>query len=158
MARKRSPVDVDQLRSWNLITAFRARVLPALEQSPLQASEGDPRRNLHALDYFCALLLAMFNPLIGSLRALAAVSHSKKMRQVTAAPFAASSFSEGQHLFAPKILSRTVRQLVQEVQAKGLGHLDGGRRHDLAGRQSHGLGFGGWPRPSRAFASAILGF
>ena len=121
MARKRSPVDVDQLRSWNLIAAFRARVLPALEQSPLQASEGDPRRNLHALDYFCALLLAMFNPLIGSLRALAAVSHSKKMRQVTAAPFAASSFSEGQHLFAPKILSRTVRQLVQEVHAKGLG-------------------------------------
>lgn len=120
VARKRAPVDVDQLRNWKLVEAFRARVLPSLEARCPTASEEDPRRTLQGLDYFCALLMAMFNPLITSLRCLAALSHSQKMRQVTQAPFAASTFSDGQHLFEPKILSQTLRQLVCEVQAKGL--------------------------------------
>ena len=121
MARKRIPIDVDQLRSWNLIEAFRSRVLPRLKTRLLCASEEDPRRTLQSLDYFCAYLLAMFNPIVTSMRALAAASHSKKMRRVTSAPFSAASFSEGQHLFNPQILSQTVRQLALEVQAKGLG-------------------------------------
>lgn len=119
--RKAPRIDVDPLRNWKLVDAFRARVLPLLEARPLAPSEEDPRRTLQQMDYFCAFLLAMFNPVLTSLRALAAVSHSQRMRQVTAAPFAASSFSDGQHLFSPQILSRVVRQLAAEVNAKSLG-------------------------------------
>ena len=121
MAGKRAPIDVDQLRNWKLVDAFRARVLPLLERREALPSEEDPRRTLHQLDYFCAFLLAVFNPAVTSLRALAAVSHAQRMRQVTRAPFAASSFSAAQHLFSPQILSRVVRQLAGEVNAKGLG-------------------------------------
>jgi len=119
--RKAPRVDVDQLRNWKLVDAFRARVLPLLAARPLAPSEEDPRRTLRQMDYFCAFLLAAFNPVITSLRSLAAVSHSQRMRQVTAAPFAASSFSAGQHLFSPQILNRAVRQLAGELNAKGLG-------------------------------------
>lgn len=103
-----------------MVEAFRARVLPLLEKSPLQRSEEDPRRTLRQLDYLSAFLLAVFNPVITSVRCLAALSHSARMRQVTQAPFAASSFSAGQHLFSPALLSQVVRQLALEVQAKGL--------------------------------------
>ena len=119
--KKASRVDVDQLRNWKLVDAFRARVLPALEGLPRSASEEDPRRTLQQLDYFCAFLLAMFNPAVTSLRALAELSQCERMREVTRAPFAASSFSAAQHLFSPQILNRVARQLVGEVNAKGLG-------------------------------------
>jgi hypothetical protein len=121
VAQKRAPIDVDQLRNWKLVEAFRARVLPLLERRVVSSTEEDPRRTLQPLDYFCAYLLAMFNPLITSLRSLAALSHCQRMRQVTQASFTASSFSACQHLFDPEILSQTVRQLAQKVQAKGLG-------------------------------------
>lgn len=126
MARQRIPVEVDQLRNWKLIDAFRARVLPVLEKVPAHPSEEDPRRALEAIDYFSAFLMAVFNPAIVSLRALAELSKSKRMRQITQAPFAASSFSEGQHVFSPQILSQVLRQLVGELAAKGLGQEEHG--------------------------------
>jgi len=70
--------------------------------------------------------MAVFNPAIVSLRALAEVSKCKRMRQITGAPFAASSFSEGQHLFSPQILSQVIRQLVGELAAKNLGQEEHG--------------------------------
>jgi hypothetical protein len=114
-------VDVAQLRNWKLIEAFRSRVLPLLERRAPHPSEEDPRRTLEAIDYFSAFLMAVFNPVITSLRALCEVSQCRKMRELTQEPFAASSFSAGQHLFAPEILSQVLRQLVQELGAKGLG-------------------------------------
>jgi len=121
VARRRVPVDVAQLRNWKLIDAFRSRVLPLLERRVPHPSEEDPRRVLEAIDYFSAFLMAVFNPAISSLRALCEVSHCGKMRAVTQKPLTASSFSEAQHLFSPKILDQVARQLTREVGAKSLG-------------------------------------
>lgn len=118
--RKKPPVDTDQLRNWKLVENFRSRVLPHLHERKLTPSELDPRRTLQVLDYLSAFLLAMFNPAFTSLRSLAHASHCKRMRQVTAKPFSAASFSEAQHLFDPQILAAVLRQLAVEIKAKAL--------------------------------------
>jgi Transposase DDE domain len=131
VAKKRDPVREDQLRNWDLLDRFRQRVLPLLKAQAPTATEGDVRRTLLAEDYFCSYLFAMLNPVITSLRALCHVSHCQKMRAVSAAPFSAAAFSEGQHVFDPGILEKVVRELAQENQGRGQGG-DARVRHALA--------------------------
>lgn len=121
MAKKREPVREDQLRNWNLLDAFRQRVLPLLAAKARSATEADARRRLFAEDYFCSYLFAMLNPVVASLQALCHVSHCQKMRQVSATPFSPAAFSAGQHVFEPEILEAVVRQLAQENQGRGQG-------------------------------------
>jgi hypothetical protein len=121
VAKKREPIREDQLHNWNLLDQFRQRVLPLLKAQAPTATEQDERRTLFAGDYFCSYLFAMLNPVITSLRALCHVSHCQKMREVSAAPFSAAAFSEGQHLFDPEILEKVVRQLARENQGRGQG-------------------------------------
>jgi hypothetical protein len=121
VAKKREPIREDQLRNWNLLDRFRQRVLPLLKAQAPTASEQDERRTLFAEDYFCSYLFAMLNPVITSLRALCHVSHCRKMREVSAAPFSAAAFSEGQHVFDAEILEKVVRQLARENQGRGQG-------------------------------------
>ena len=121
MAKKRDPIEADQLRNWNLLDQFRQRVLPLLQARAATATEADERRTLFAGDYFCSYLFAMLNPVIISLRSLCHVSHCQKLRQVCAAPISPAAFSAGQHLFDPEILEQVVRQLAQENQGRGQG-------------------------------------
>lgn len=121
MAKKRPPIREEQLRSWNLLDQFRRRVLPLLQLQSPAATEEDVRRTLFAEDYFCACLFAMLNPVVTSMRALCHVSHCRKMRAVSAAPFCPAAFSDGQHVFAPEILEKVVRGLARENQGRGQG-------------------------------------
>jgi Transposase DDE domain len=121
VAKKHERVREDQLRNWNLLDQFRQRVWPLLQAQAPTATEEDVRRTLFAEDYFCSYLFAMLNPVITSLRALGHVSHCRKMREVSAAPFSAAAFSEGQHVFDPALLEKVVRQLAQENQGRGQG-------------------------------------
>jgi hypothetical protein len=121
VAKKREPVREDQLRNWNLLDAFRQRVLPLLAARCSTATEEDPRRTLFAEDYFCAYLFAMLNPVVTSMRALCHVSHCAKMRLVTTAPVGPAAFSAAQHVFAPEILEAVVRRLARENQGRGRG-------------------------------------
>ena len=121
MARKRPPIRDDQLQSWNLLAAFRRRVLPLLEARPATATEADPRRTLFAEDYFCLFLFTILNPVLTSMRALCHVSRCKQMRHVSAAAVSPAAFSAGQHVFDPEILEKVVRQLAQEAQGLGQG-------------------------------------
>jgi len=121
VAKKREPIETDQLRNWNLLNGFRQRVLPLLKAKAPTATEEDARRTLFAEDYFCSYLFAMLNPVITSLRALCHVSHCQKMRQISAAPISPAAFSAGQHGFDPEILEQVVRQLAQENQGRGQG-------------------------------------
>ena len=121
MAKKREPIREDQLRNWNLLDQFRQRVLPLLKAQAATATEQDERRTLFAEDYFCSYLFAMLNPVLTSMRSLCHVSHGRKMREVAAAPFSPAAFSAGQHVFAPQILEKVVRQLAQENQGRGQG-------------------------------------
>jgi hypothetical protein len=121
VAKKRPPIREDQLHNWNLLDRFRQRVLPLLKAQAPTATEEDVRRTLFAEDYFCSYLFAMLNPVITSMRALCHVSHCRKMRQVSAAPFSPAAFSEGQHVFDPDILEKVVRELARENQGRGRG-------------------------------------
>jgi len=121
VAKKREPIQTEQLRNWNLLNGFRQRVLPLLKAKAPTATEEDARRTLFAEDYFCSYLFAMLNPVITSLRALCHVSHCQKMRQISAAPISPAAFSAGQHGFDPEILEQVVRQLAQENQGRGQG-------------------------------------
>jgi hypothetical protein len=121
VAKKRERIREDQLRNWNLLDHFRQRVLPLLQARSATATEEDERRTLFAEDYFCSYLFAVLNPVITSMRALCHVSHCQKMREVSAAPFSPAAVSEGQHVFAPAILEKVVRQLAQENQGRGQG-------------------------------------
>ena len=121
MAKKREPIREDQLHNWNLLDGFRQRVLPLLQAQVPTATEKDDRRTLFAEDYFCSYLFAMLNPVVTSMRALCHVSHCRKMREVSAAPFSPAAFSEGQHLFDPAILEKVVRDLARENQGRGQG-------------------------------------
>ena len=100
---------------------FRQRVLPLLKARAPTATEEDERRTLFAEDYFCSCLFAMLNPVITSMNALCHVSHCRKMRQVSAAPFSPATFSEGQHVFDPEILEKVVGELARENQGRGQG-------------------------------------
>src|SRR5208283_4640533 len=131
MAKKRQAIREDQLHNWNLLDQFRRRVLPLLKAKAPTASEADVRRTLFAEDYFCSYLFAMLNPVITSMRSLCHVSHCRKMREVTAAPFSPAAFSEGQHIFDPEILEKVVRELARENQGRGQGG-DARVRHALA--------------------------
>jgi len=115
------PIREDQLRNWNLLKAFRQRVLPLLKAKALTATEEDTRRTLFAEDYFCLLLFTILNPVISSMRALCHVSHCRKMREVSAAPVSPAAFSDGQHVFDPEILEKVVRHLAQENRGRGQG-------------------------------------
>jgi hypothetical protein len=121
VGKKREPIREDQLRNWNLLDQFRQRVLPLLQAQAPAATEEDGRRTLFAEDYFCSYLFAMLNPVLTSMRSLCHVSHGRKMRGVSASPFSPAAFSAGQHVFAPQILEKVVRQLAQENQGRGQG-------------------------------------
>jgi hypothetical protein len=119
-ARTRQQFEIERLKNWKLLDAFQKRVLPHLDRQPMAATQEDPRRTLHALDYASAFLFAMLNPVLTSLNLLTEASRCEKMRQVTRAPFSAASFSEAQHWFNPAVLENLLRELAREVQAQGL--------------------------------------
>jgi len=116
------PIGEDQLHNWDLLKAFRDRVLPRLQaKAAATAEQEDVRRTLFADDYFSLFLFAILNPVITSMRALCHVSHCQKMRQVSKAPVSPGSFSEAQHVFGPDILEQVLRDLAQENQGLGQG-------------------------------------
>jgi hypothetical protein len=118
---KRARITEAQLHNWKLLDRFRKEVLPLLQARPLTPTETDERRTLFAEDYFCAFLFAMLNPVVTSLRALCHASHCRKMRQVCSAPISPAAFSAAQHLFAPEVLDRVVRNLAKQALGQGQG-------------------------------------
>ncbi len=107
------------LQSWKLLRQFRGRLRPHLAAAAQTRTEQDPRCQLLAEDYFCLLLFGLFNPALRSMRALCHASGRLiKMRKVCSRPMATTSFSEGQHLFEPEILSTMVRELAHEIKGR----------------------------------------
>src|SRR5258708_19496651 len=107
------------LESWKLLRQFRGRLRPHLAAAAQTRTEQDPRCQLLAEDYFCLLLFGLFNPALRSMRALCHASGRLiKMRKVCSRPMATTSFSEGQHLFEPEILSTMVRELAHEIKGR----------------------------------------
>lgn len=90
-------------------------------------SEKDPRRLVLAENYFSALLLAYYNPVLQSVRAI--VDASKNSATVRHAlgcrsPLSLGSFSEAQHVFDPGLLLGVIRSLRGRLKAPGSAGMD----------------------------------
>jgi Transposase DDE domain len=107
-----------QLCNWKLIDHFRSVLLPHLKSVEPSRTEQDPRRKLTAESYFSLFLFGLLNPIITSMRGLCAASQFQRMREVSAHPVAAGSFSEAQHLFDPQILAVVVRELAEQARGQ----------------------------------------
>jgi len=100
----------EDLRHWRLLDHFRKTLL-----AHLPPQEEAPHRQLSQESYLSLFLFRMFNPIITSMRGLCAATHFVKMREVCSRPVAASSFSEAQHLYAPEVLARVVKDLARQA-------------------------------------------
>lgn len=88
----------------------------------IQPSEKDPRRLLLAENYFSALLLCYYNPVLKSARAIVAASKaSATVRRALGSdtPLSLGSFSEAQHLFDADLLLGLIRSLRGRLRAPG---------------------------------------
>ncbi len=101
------------LHHWKLVKAFRTLFDQCHQGRALSATERDPRRTLQACDYGAWMLLALFNPLIHSARALCRLSENPKVRQSLqcSSRLSLGSFSAAQHLFDPHLWRRVLREL-----------------------------------------------
>jgi hypothetical protein len=124
------PFARDQLRGVRLLERFRKIVCKAMKQrgpEQIHPSESDPRRTLLADNYFCALLLAYYNPVLQSARAIVAASKaSKTVRQALGvdSPLSLGSFSEAQHLFDAELLRGVLHSLRGRLRAPRSGIAD----------------------------------
>ena len=82
----------------------------------LQSVADHPNRKLHYDDFVLWLLLAYFNPVLTSLRAMQRAAESPTFRERTELPrFALGSFSEAAHAFDPEPLRRIVLELAAQT-------------------------------------------
>jgi len=111
------------LHHWNLIKRFLEVFDRCHQQRTLSPTETDPRRSLHARDYGAWMLLALFNPVIKSTRALCRLSSHEALRESLQAEsrLSLSSFSEAQHAFDPQLWRRVLRELAPACCAQRKG-------------------------------------
>lgn len=119
-----------KLKGLGMLERFRellAEQLDGRDPDSVPESEQDPRRLVLAENYFSALLLAYYNPVLASARAI--VDASKKSATVRRAlgsesPLSLGSFSEAQHLFDAGVLLGVIRSLRDRLKAPGSATLD----------------------------------
>jgi hypothetical protein len=86
--------------------------------SSLHQHHPHPNRELHYDELVLWFLLACFNPVLNSLRALQSASTFQGVRDRTQLPrFALGSFSEASHVFDPELLRNVFTQLAERVVA-----------------------------------------
>ncbi|MCC5839867.1 MAG: IS4 family transposase [Opitutales bacterium] len=119
------PFAAGQLRGLRLLETFRKLLHKQLEsrrREQIHPSEDDPRRTLFASNYFSALLLVFYNPVLKSARAIIAASKdSATVRKALGSdvPLSLGSFSEAQHLFDANLLRGLIRSLRGRLRAPG---------------------------------------
>lgn len=110
------------------------KILPLLSSLRDAGCERDRagNRELHFDQYVTLVLLMLFNPLIGSLRALQhAASVERVSRRLGVRRFSLGSFSESVRCFEPERLGEVIRRLCGDLSAlHPVGH--DGRLEDLA--------------------------
>jgi hypothetical protein len=106
------------LTSLKVVGRFRevlARVVAAHPEW-VHRSFADPKRRLLQGDYLCLLLLALYNPVARTLRALAKASRWPKLQRMFGlGSVSLGSFSEAQHLVHPALLAHLFTEFAQEL-------------------------------------------
>lgn len=111
------PLTESQLRQWKLIADFRSRLERLAGDRSTDPGWEDRRRKLQQFDYLSLLLMAMVNPVIGSLRAVSAASQLQRVqREVCSRAASLGSLSEAQHLLDPQLLEQLVVSLSEQIQ------------------------------------------
>ena len=106
------------LQSLKVLQRFREVFEQVVAEHPewVHRSFEDPKRRLLLGDYLCLLLLALYNPVARSLRALAKASRWPRLQKMFGlGPISLGSFSEAQHLVAPALLEHLFTELAQEL-------------------------------------------
>ena len=115
-----------ELRGFRLLQRFQTVLARVREQVPRTKRELHGLRVHQAEEYLSLFLLAMFNPVLGSMRALCQASRLGRVQeQCQAQVVSLSRFSEAQAVFDPELLRRCLSDLVQE-SGGALGATQGG--------------------------------
>lgn len=106
-----------ELQHWKLLADFRACLQPHLENFPLHASWGDPRRRLQCAEYLSLFLFTLVNPVVSTLRGLGAATRLERVQaEVCGRPVSLGSFSEAQHLLDPALLEPLLGSLAGHLR------------------------------------------
>src|ERR1700733_8453425 len=127
-ARSAKPKQIDerQLRGWRMLTRFQSVLARVRARLPRTARERHGLRHHQAEEYLSLLLLAMFNPVLGSMRGLCQASRLQRVQeQCQSASISLSRFSEAQEVFDPELVRLALSDLVTE-SAQQLGASHGG--------------------------------
>ena len=74
-------------------------------------------RNLHFDEHCCLVLLFLFNPIVGSVRALVQASELKSVQKKLGVPRTSlGSFSEARQVFDPELLRPIIGELAQQAR------------------------------------------
>src|SRR5688572_30595 len=102
---KSDKIDERQLRGWRMLKRFRSVLARVRERLPRTARETHGLREHQAEEYLSLLLLAMFNPVVGSMRGLCQASRLQRVQeQCQSGTISLSRFSEAQHVFDPELV------------------------------------------------------
>jgi hypothetical protein len=108
-------VQEKDLQRWRLLEVFQyelAEVVSARGGLSPDETWADPRRKLALGDYLGLHLFGLFNPVVKTLRGLAAASHLERVQEeVCSAPVSLGSFSEAQGLVDPTLLEALFARL-----------------------------------------------
>jgi hypothetical protein len=129
-ARSAKPKQIEesQLRGWRLVKRFQAVLARVRKRLPRTARETHGLRQHQAEEYLSLFLLAMFNPVLGSMRGLCQASRLQRVQeQCQSRVISLSRFSEAQAVFDPELLRLALSDLVAE------------------GAQQLSASHGGWP-------------
>ncbi len=117
MAKKRRKkiTEKTQLQAFKHFKKLR-RMLDGLHGAACQRDRAGNRK-LHMDEYMALLILAMFNPMLDSLRSLQEAADLKKVRrQLGVSRFSLGSFSEASRLFDSSLVEPIIAQLLGELQ------------------------------------------
>ena len=109
------PPQEKDLRQWRLVEAFQRELASAVAQRGGPDPDdtwADPRRKQSLGDYLSLHLFGLFNPVVKTLRGLAAASHLGRVQaEVCGAPVSLGSLSEAQAVVDPDLLAAVFAQL-----------------------------------------------
>lgn len=111
--RKKEPIREESLSRFFLVRQFQEVLAAANPNRQLSKSEKDPRRLLHAEQYFSLLLFELFNPVIDTLRGLQQVTKLKAVQKISSRQVSLGSLSEAQSVFDPGLLCNVIEELSQ---------------------------------------------
>lgn len=107
------------LRNWSLVREFNERLAREAIPELVPKTEEDKRRRLHQGEYLSLLLWQMWNPVIGSMRAICRATHlPRTQEEICHCPVSLGSFSEMQAVVEPALLERVFATATKELQGR----------------------------------------